>query len=111
MRTLNPTRRQRCQAKVPYDPAPLNPLRGYQREFEEASKVIGLSVHTIRAQRLAVLRFVLWCDERGLNRPQDITRPILERYQRHLYHLRKSNGQAAVDRRPAGPADRAARLV
>jgi integrase/recombinase XerD len=34
-----------------------------------------------------------WADERGLSRPQDITRPILERYQRHIYHHRKANGQ------------------
>ena len=28
-----------------------------------------------------------------MNRPQDITRPILQRYQRHLYHYRKADGE------------------
>lgn len=37
--------------------------------------------------------FILWCDERGLTRPQEITRPILERYQRYLYLYRKKDGQ------------------
>lgn len=92
MRALNPHRRRRGPAKVPYDPAPLNPLRGYQREHEEWCLAAGRSVHTVRAQSMAILRFIVWCDERGLTRPQDITRPILERYQRHLYHYRKRNG-------------------
>ena len=34
-----------------------------------------------------------WCQERGLESPIEITRPILERYQRWLYHYRKTNGQ------------------
>lgn len=33
-----------------------------------------------------------WCDERGLTRPAEITRPIIERYQRHLFLKRKANG-------------------
>ena len=93
MRALNPHRRKRGQNKTPYDPAPLNPLRGYQREYAEWSLAsAGFSPHTARTQTMAILRFILWCDERGLTRPQDITKPILERYQRHLYHHRKSNG-------------------
>ena len=34
-----------------------------------------------------------WCHERGLADATDITRPILERYQRALYHYRKSTGE------------------
>ena len=34
-----------------------------------------------------------WWQERGLGEPIEITRPILERYQRWLYHYRKTNGQ------------------
>ncbi len=93
MRALNPHRRKRGKAKVAYDPVPLNPLRGYQREYEEWSLAAGHSIHTVRTRTMAILRFILWCDERSLTRPQDITRPILERYQRYLYHLRKRNGQ------------------
>jgi len=42
--------------------------------------------------------FILWCDERGLIRPQEITRPILERYQRHLFLHRKKDGQPLSNR-------------
>jgi integrase/recombinase XerD len=37
--------------------------------------------------------FASWCEERGLERPAQVTRPILERYQRQLYYHRKTNGQ------------------
>jgi integrase/recombinase XerD len=54
--------------------------------------VVGYSPRTIAAQKHAIGRFIAWADERGLAKPQDITRPILERYQRHVYHHRKANG-------------------
>ena len=33
------------------------------------------------------------CDARSLTRPADVTKPILERYQRHLYHHRTARGR------------------
>jgi integrase/recombinase XerD len=36
--------------------------------------------------------FIDWCHDRVLDNPADITRPILERYQRALYQYRKQNG-------------------
>ena len=70
-----------------------NLLTRYQAAFHEWEAVVGYSPRTIAAQRHAIGRFILWADTRGLGRPQDITRPILERYQRHVYHYRKHNGQ------------------
>jgi integrase/recombinase XerD len=70
-----------------------NLLTRYQAAFHEWEAVVAYSPRTIAAQRHAIGRFITWCDERGLDRPQDITRPILERYQRHVYHYRKHNGQ------------------
>ena len=37
--------------------------------------------------------FIEWCEARGLGRPREVTKPILERYQRHIYHLRKQQGK------------------
>jgi integrase/recombinase XerD len=68
-------------------------LTAYAAAFHEWEEVVGYSPRTISHQRFALVRFISWCDERGLNRPQDITRPILQRYQRHVYHHRKANGQ------------------
>ena len=47
------------------------------------------------ATRAAELRpFFLWAQERDLIRPEQITRSILESYQRHLARYRKTNGKA-----------------
>ena len=70
-----------------------NALTRYQSAFHEWEAVVAYSPRTIAAQKHAIGRFIAWADERGLVRPQDITRPILERYQRHVYHYRKHNGQ------------------
>jgi integrase/recombinase XerD len=48
---------------------------------------------TVFARRTWIRRFITWCEERGLERPQDITKPILERYQQSLFYYRKSDGQ------------------
>jgi integrase/recombinase XerD len=42
--------------------------------------------------------FISWCDERGLTGPTEITRPILERYQRYLFLYRKKDGQPLSNR-------------
>ena len=36
--------------------------------------------------------FLEWCEERGLSEPVDVTRTVLESYQRYLLHYRKSTG-------------------
>jgi len=66
----------------------------YLRAFLEWGEVTGLSQDTIRRRQAALRRFIHWCDGRGLSCPTDVTKPILERYQRHLYYYRKSDGQA-----------------
>jgi integrase/recombinase XerD len=81
--------------RVSAEPAALahNALTRYQSAFHEWEAVVAYSPRTVAAQKHAISRFIGWCDERGLSKPQDITRPILERYQRHVYHYRKHNGQ------------------
>ena len=59
------------------------------------------SPNTVDNRELYLRYFILWCDERGLTRPQEITRPILERYQRHLFLWRKKDGQPLSTRSQA----------
>jgi integrase/recombinase XerD len=77
---------------APADPSRLNPLRAYESAFLEWTLTTGLSQYTAKLRRLALDQFIRWCDERALNKPQDITRPILQRYQRYLFHYRKRDG-------------------
>ena len=89
--TPKATRRRRVSAAP--EALAHNALTRYQAAFHEWEAVVAYSPRTIEAQRHAIGRFIAWADERGLAKPQDITRPILERYQRHVYHHRKANGQ------------------
>ncbi len=91
-RNLRKKRIDPARAPAP-DPAAGNPLRAYQHAFLEWTVTTGLSEQTAQIRKRALDSFILWCDERSLQRPHDITRPILQRYQSHLYHYRKSNGQ------------------
>jgi len=47
---------------------------------------------TVSDRRHALSSFIVWAAERGLGEPREITKPILERYQRHLYYWRKADG-------------------
>jgi integrase/recombinase XerD len=69
-----------------------NPLNLYAAQFLEWSAARALSAQTIETRERALKRFIAWCDERELTHPKDITLPVLERYQRYLYHYRKPNG-------------------
>ena len=64
----------------------------YVRQFLEWSAVTNCSKDTIRRRDAALRRFVYWCDERDLQQPQQITKPILERYKRYLFYYRKPDG-------------------
>lgn len=70
-----------------------NSLYNHMRQFLAWRLERRFSVKTVEHGEQCLRYFILWCDERGLQRPQDITRPILERYQRHLFLYRKANGE------------------
>jgi integrase/recombinase XerD len=78
--------------KRAHDPLAHQPLLAYMELHFEAMLVKGYSPDTVRARRVAIRRFITWCDERGLQKPSDITKQVLERYQRHLFYYRKPDG-------------------
>jgi hypothetical protein len=48
---------------------------------------------TLKTQTHHSYRFILWAAERGVNYASEVTRPVLETYQRYLYGYRKTNGE------------------
>ena len=67
-----------------------------QRElasFLEWTQVRNFSARTARIRRQGIAPFLSWCAERGITDAKQVTRPILERYQRHLWRRRKADGQ------------------
>lgn len=83
------------KAPVPIEHTEFYP---YLLKYNEAMQLKGYSESTLHRRESDVRRFVGWCDERGLNHPNQITKPILERYQRHLYYYRQ-----ARNNRPLSP--------
>lgn len=72
------------------DPASLyNAMRRFLRWQAEKN----YSPKTIENREVYLRYFIQWCDERGLGQPQEITKPIIERYQRYLFLYRKKNGE------------------
>jgi integrase/recombinase XerD len=51
------------------------------------------SEYTIRSRRIHIQFFLTWCRERGITEPLEVTRTVLEAYQRHVFHYRKKNGE------------------
>jgi integrase/recombinase XerD len=75
------------------DPTDPRGLARYRDMYLEWLQTANFSDKTVYAKRVNLNYFILWVEERGLGRPQEITKPILERYQRGLYHYRKKNGE------------------
>jgi len=47
---------------------------------------------TVQVRRTTLSMFIRWCAEREVHRAAEVTRTMVERYQRHLYYYRKRNG-------------------
>jgi len=78
---------------VPGDPTDRFGFPVLVGEFEEWMGVHGYSPRTIENRRRQVAALAGWLDERGITRPVEVTRPMLDRYQRHLFHYRKRDGE------------------
>jgi len=74
------------------DPLGNLPLTRYMDLHFEWMLVTAYSADTVRARRIAIRRFIAWCNERGVTDPREITKPIIDRYQRHLFYYRKEDG-------------------
>ena len=80
------------------DANPLSPrgapgsLRGQAWDYLEQLRVRHHTAAGVASQAKSFRVFLCWCDERGLTKPEEVTRPILERFQRFLFYFRKNNG-------------------
>lgn len=77
---------------LPQSGAAPDSLRATMAGYLESLAVRNYSEATRAARSAGLLRFARWCEERGLLRPAEVTRLLLERYQRHLFYARKPNG-------------------
>ena len=74
------------------DAADPDSLWNHMLRFSQWQLEKNYSAKTVEGRETHLGFFIAWCHERGLTRPQEITKPILERYQRHLFLRRKKDG-------------------
>jgi integrase/recombinase XerD len=73
--------------------SPASPLEAEMHEHLKSLQVKNYSEHTVRNRLVHIRFFIAWAHEHGLREPIEITRPVLERYQRYLFFYRKKNGE------------------
>ena len=69
--------------------------------FLHALEVRGMSAQTVEHRHHRLGQFITWCLTRSITRPVDVTKPIIEAYQRHLFHPER-RGAARWEREPRG---------
>src|SRR5271155_5086958 len=88
-----PRQRRRRKSATPAPVIAAGPMRTSLEEYSVWMRTQNFSSDTVNTRRSCIGYFIDWCHDRALENPVEITRPILERYQRTLYHYRKNNGE------------------
>jgi integrase/recombinase XerD len=79
-----------------FDPVAVEQIGSLQniiRAFLDDLAVRNYSPETIRTRREMCLQFAEWCAERDIIQAAAITRPLIERYQKHLFFVRDRAGK------------------
>lgn len=81
---------KRLEALVTIEPGSLG---AYALRYLEDLRVRNYSPHTVRTATVHLRLFLVWAEERGIKTPEALVLEILERYQRHLFHLATEDGR------------------
>ena len=65
----------------------------WARRYLEWMRVRHYADDTVKNRTVYLGLFLRWCEARALVRPEEITKPMLERYQRHLFYYRRDDGR------------------
>jgi integrase/recombinase XerD len=79
--------------KLPSKPLPANRMTALLEEFIEWMHVSNAAAYTVYHRRACIAGFIRWAYEHGIEDPMEVTRPVLQNYQRHLYYYRQKSGE------------------
>ncbi len=65
----------------------------WARRYVEHMRVRGYAERTLVTTEGYLGLFIEWADDRGLSRPAEVTKAMLEAYQRYLFYYRKPSGK------------------
>jgi integrase/recombinase XerD len=74
------------------DPKDPKGMIALMEQFFEWLRMRNYAEWTVRTRRSDLIRFINWCAARGIAQPTEVTKPIIERFQRFLFHFRRPNG-------------------
>ena len=74
--------------KVPRPVAPEGTMRWYMQSYHQWMQEMNFSPHTVKHHRCFFLKFLDWCEERGVIRAEDVSQELIERFQKHIYHTK-----------------------
>jgi integrase/recombinase XerD len=86
-------RGQHTPRVIPGDPEDGQGFAVMVVEFCEHLAIRGYAPTSVKNQRTALALLAEWLIERGVTRPREVTKPMLDAYQRAVFYIRKANGQ------------------
>jgi integrase/recombinase XerD len=66
----------------------------WSQRYLERMRVKGYAERTVHTTEGYLQLFIGWAEDRGIGRPTEVTKSILEAYQRYLFYFRKPSGKA-----------------
>lgn len=72
----------------------MTPIEYDIEAFAEQRRVRGYAEKSVRLLCTQLRAFARWLDERGVTQAEQVTRGMVERYQRHLFYQRRKDGEA-----------------
>jgi integrase/recombinase XerD len=72
---------------------PATPLAALLEKHLENLLLRDYSEYTVKNRRVHIGYFLEWAYERGITEPVEVTRTVLEAYQKHIFHYRKKSGE------------------
>lgn len=88
-----PKRGQRSNKPIVGDPSDPRGMARMRDAFLEWMASRNYSKATVRSRTTYLNYFIIWCEERAIARPSEVTKPIIDRYLRWLFHYRKKDGR------------------
>lgn len=92
-------RRKLIESEVSVEPGTL----GYWTRLHLRSlEVRNYSPETVKTRGKDLRYFLVWCEERAVTKPEEVTVAVLERYQRHMFYGENEEGRRLSFRVQAG---------
>ena len=90
-----PSKGQRKPASPLGDPTDPQGMGAFVAAFLTHQRVKGGTERSVATSEWHLRLFLRWCQDRSVRRPAEVTRPVLQSYQRHLFYYR-GRGERAL---------------